>query len=129
MILSIISDLFEIAKGSNFNSLGYKMDQLKMIDSMNYDERICSYYLRIVVKDIPGVLAKITSNLNKQAISIETIFQLPDNILTNLKPNVPIIITTHETKTRSLKKVLTEIEKLDFVVSKIITISIDKNII
>jgi len=104
------------------------MDQLKIIDSMNYDERICSYYLKIVVKDIPGVLAKITSNLNKQAISIETIFQLPDNILTNLKPNVPIIITTHETKIKSLKKVLIEIEKLDFVVSKIVTISIDKSI-
>ena len=54
--------------------------------------------------------------------------KVPDNILTNLKPNVPIIITTHETKIKSLKKVLIEIEKLDFVVSKIVTISIDKSI-
>ena len=35
-----------------------------------------SYYLRIIVKDIPGVLAKITSNLNDEDISIETILQI-----------------------------------------------------
>ena len=126
---SIISDLLEIAKGLNVDSLGYQTKQLKQIESMNYDERICSYYLRIVVKDIPGVLAKITSNLNEEGISIETILQLPNNEVIDPNLNVPIIITTHETTSKLLNKVILKIENLDFVVSKIVIISIDKNII
>ena len=109
--------------------MGFRTEQLKDITPMDYDERTCSFYLRIVVKDIPGVLAKITSILNDQGISIETILQLPENEISNLKPNVPVIITTHETKTKSLKNILFEIEKLDFVVSEIVKITIDKDII
>ena len=96
---------------------------------MDYYERICSYYLRIVVKDIPGVLAKITSNLNAEGISIETILQLPNNEVIDSNLNVPIIITTHETTSKLLNKVILKIENLDFVVSKIVIISIDKNIV
>ena len=126
---SIISDLLEIAKGSNISSLGYETKQLKKIEIMNYDERVCSYYIRIFVKDIPGVLAKITSNFNEESISIETILQLPNNTITDSSDNVPIIITTHETTYKLLNNAIMKIEKLDFVVSKIIIISIDKNII
>ena len=94
------------AKGLNIDPLGYQTKQLKHIESMDYDERICSYYLRIVVKDIPGVLAKITSNLNEEGISIETILQLPNNEVINSNLNVPIIITTHETTSKLLNKVI-----------------------
>ena len=77
-------DLFEISKATNFNSLGYKIKQLKNIKAINYSERLGFYYLRISVKDIPGVLAKITSNLNNESISIETILQIPENSIQNL---------------------------------------------
>ena len=126
---SIISDLMEIAKGSNINSLGYETRQLRKVEAIHYEKRMCSYYLRIVVKDLPGVLAKITSNLNEEDISIETILQLPNNITTESNLNVPIIITTHETTYHLLKKVLMNIQNFDFVVSKIVIISIDKTII
>ena len=78
------------------------------------------------MKDIPGVLAKITSNLNDEGVSIETIFQIPDNSEFNKINEVPIIITTHETRDALLKRSLVKIEKLDFVVSKIAVINIDK---
>ena len=86
-------------------------------------------YIRIVVRDKPGVLAIITSNLNKEGISVETILQLPNNEVVDSNLNVPIIITTHETTSKLLNKVILKIENLDFVVSKIVIISIDKNII
>tara|TARA_B100000686_G_scaffold306311_1_gene345628 strand:- start:86 stop:886 length:801 start_codon:yes stop_codon:yes gene_type:complete len=123
---SIISDLFEISKRNDSNSLGFKSSQL--IDYQKFDNknRFSSYYLRIQVKDIPGVLAKITSNLNDEGVSIETIFQIPDNSEFNKINEVPIIITTHETRDALLKRSLVKIEKLDFVVSKIAVINIDK---
>ena len=101
---------------------------MKELQPLNYYERITSYYLRIQVKDIPGVLAKITSSLNEEGISIETILQIPVDNNQNLKPHVPIIITTHNTTYNLLNKALLKIENLDFVVSKIAVINIDKTI-
>ena len=121
-------------KGDHFSrdiktySLGYKNSQLINIKSINYDERITSYYLRIIVKDIPGVLAKITSNLNDEGISIETILQIPENNESKNKKEVPIIIITHKTVSHLLNRALIKIEKLDFVISKIAVINIDKTI-
>ena len=77
------------------------------------------------MKDISGVLAKITSNLNDQGISIETILQIPEN---DSNDGIPIIIVTHATKKNLLLNALNKIEKLDFVLSKIAVITIDKSI-
>ena len=120
--------LLEISKGTNIYSLGYKTDQLIEVETLDYDERVCSYYLRFIVKDIPGVLAKITSTLNKEDISIEKILQLPENEDVNSNIEVPVIITTHETTSNLLNNAIKKIENLDFVISNII-ISIDKDFI
>ena len=109
--------------------MGYKAENLIDVNFINYDEKLSSYYLKIIVKDIPGVLAKITTYLNEQGISIETILQMPNIITSNLKDSVPIIITTHETKTKLLNNVINKIENLEFVMSKIVVIGIDKNIL
>ncbi len=126
---SIISDLLEIAKDSNYNSLGYETCKLNNVEAIQYEERVCSYYLRIVVKDIPGVLANITSYFKEEDISIETILQIPNDNISDSYANVPIIITTHETTYYLLKKVLMKIQNLDFVISEIVVISIDKDIV
>ena len=120
--------MLEITNKHNLNSLGYRTDQLQDINILNYNERKCSYYLRIVVKDKPGVLAKITMNLNDAGVSIETILQLPENNLNINKNEVPITITTHETTSDLLNIALNKIKSLEFVTSEIIIISIDKNI-
>ena len=85
-----------------------------------------SYYLRILVKDISGVLAKITSNLNEEGISIETILQTPDK--NGFQEQIPIIIVTHDTTKKFLYNALTKIEKLEFVLDNIAVITIDKSI-
>tara|TARA_B100000686_G_C16786442_1_gene975547 strand:- start:484 stop:1791 length:1308 start_codon:yes stop_codon:yes gene_type:complete len=122
---SIISDLYEISLYPYSNSLGFSTDKLFDYQYMDASNSLCSYYLRIIVKDISGVLAKITSNLNEVGISIETILQIPEN---KFNEGIPIIIVTHETKKNLLKKALDKIEKLEFVLSNITTIAIDKSI-
>ena len=122
---SVISDLHEIALKTNLPSLGYSTNQLKTYDNIDISNKLSSFYLRIITKDIPGVLAKITSNLTEEDISIETILQIPDNNISNNE--IPIIIVTHDTKRYLLMKALEKIEKLDFVQSKITVITIDKD--
>ena len=70
-------------------------------------------------------MAKITSNLNEQGISIETILQIPE--IDNSDNQIPIIIVTHETTKNFLNKALVNIEKLEFVFSPITAITIDKS--
>ena len=123
---SIISDLYEIALNINSPSLGYVTNQLIDYEKFDLSNKLESYYLRILVKDISGVLAKITSNLNEEGISIETILQIPDKKIS--QEQIPITIVTHETTKNLLKNALTKIEKLDFVLDKIAVITIDKSI-
>ena len=123
---SILSDILEISNSHDQKSLGYENSSLIQLESADYNNTISSFYLRIIVKDISGVLAKITSNLTNEGISIETILQLPEN--NHDKDKVPIIITTHGTTISLLNKAIVKIENLDFVISKITVINIDKNI-
>ena len=56
------------------------------------------FYIRIRVKDQPGVLSKITSYFNEANISVEKILQFPDNN----SEDIPILITTHKIKSSKL---------------------------
>ena len=122
---SIISDLYEILLNSNIPSLGYKISTLKHIKKHDILEIERSYYVRIMTKDIVGVLATITSYFNESHISIEKILQVPENIGENLP--IPIIIFTHQIKKKLLIQTIRKIENLDFVLDKIIIMNIDKN--
>ena len=122
---AIISDLFEISNNSKSLSLGYKISELISFQSFDLMEKISPYYLRIISKDLTGVLSKITSFLNESGISIETILQIPEN--QNNNNSIPIIIVTHDTKKSSLMIALEKIEKQEFILEKIILINMDKN--
>ena len=122
---AIISDLFEISNNSKSLSLGYKISELISFQSFDLMEKISPYYLRIISKDLTGVLSKITSFLNESGISIETILQIPDN--QNNNNSIPIIIVTHDTKKSSLMIALEKIEKQEFILEKIVLINMDKN--
>ena len=54
----------------------------------------------------------------------ETILQIPDDKTSD--GYIPIIIVTHETTKNFLMKSLIKIEKLDFVLTKVKVITIDK---
>ena len=121
---SVISDLYEICSRSDVPSLGYNTNNLIDYKKLSNLDIESTYYLRIMTKDIAGVLSKITGHFNDFGISIEKILQLPDN---NKKISVSIIIFTHLIKKNKLLKVIKLIEKQDFILEKIAIITIDKN--
>ena len=120
---SVISDLYEIAKGSNHKSIGYLSSNLREIDSYERENLKRPYYLRILVKDQPGVLSKITSILTSKNISIQTILQLIEEKIDN---KVPIILTTYDTLEKNLNEAIVDISKENFLEDKIVTITIEK---
>ena len=120
---SIISDLYEISKGSNHKSIGYLSSTLREVDSYQRENLKRPYYLRILVKDQPGVLSKITSILTSKNISIQTILQLTEEKIDN---KVPIVLTTYDTLEKNLNEAIVDISKENFLEDKIVTITIEK---
>jgi homoserine dehydrogenase len=69
------------------------------------------YYLRVLVVDRPGVLARIAGILGRHGISIATVIQRGRD----RRASVPIVIRTHEAIERNLRAALAEIARLDVV--------------
>jgi homoserine dehydrogenase len=66
-------------------------------------ERIrCRYYLRLTVKDQPGVLARVASVMALQRVSIATVIQNPSR----RAGAASLVLTTHESDERSLRRAL-----------------------
>ncbi len=66
------------------------------------------YYLRIQVKDVPGVIAKMSAILGDRQISISSFIQKEGQS----EDNVSLMILTHLTKEELIKSAIVEIEKL-----------------
>jgi len=66
------------------------------------------YYLRLMVRDEPGVLAQVTNILGKQKISLSAIMQHE----VNRGQFVPVVITTHMAREGSVQTALKEINSL-----------------
>ncbi len=70
------------------------------------------YYIRFSAVDKPGVLSKISGILGKYEISIASVVQIGRQ---KKKGSVPIVMLTHESKEKNLKKALKEIDQLEVV--------------
>ena len=118
---SVLSDIYEISKNSSYKSLGFAQSKLVKLEKYNSSNLETKYYLRIRVKDQPGVLSMITSYFNDANISVEKILQFPDNN----SDSIPILITTHKIKSSRLLSSVKKIEDLDFVFENISVIPIE----
>jgi len=118
---SILSDIYEISNNTKYRSLGFAKSKLIKFEKFNSDNLETKYYLRIRAKDQPGVLSKITSYFNDSNISVEKIFQLPDNDT----DSIPIVITTHKIKSSKLLSSVKKISDLDFILNNITLIPIE----
>jgi homoserine dehydrogenase len=83
---------------------------------VNAEDITSRFYLRLAVKEQPGVVAAVTDILAKNQISISSMMQPEGNHDGN---QIPLLIVTHATKETSMQSAIAEIAKLD---------SVDKNI-
>ena len=97
---ALISDLCSILRGNIKYPFGIPSKLRKKITKFDILKHVCSSYLRIEVKDIPGVLSSITKIFARTRISIKNLIQNPDK--KNKKAS--IIIITHENFRKKLQK-------------------------
>ena len=75
---ALISDLCSVLKGEINYPFGVSSTQRKKISKFNILNHLCSSYLRVEVKDQPGVLSSITRMFAKNKISIKNLIQKPN---------------------------------------------------
>ena len=97
---ALMSDLMSILRGNikfPFGISNIKRKKIKIYDINNYSNAL---YLRLEVKDKPGVLSSITKQLAKYNISVKRLIQIPDH----KKKTASIAIITHEANELNSKK-------------------------
>jgi len=108
---AVVSDIMDIARGIYVPAFGVADSSLKNIPFCTMDDVVVGYYLRLTVKDQPGVLSDVSEVLGDVDISVSTLTQ-PRH-----KPNSPvqIVITTHPVREASMREALKKIEQLECV--------------
>ena len=119
---ALISDLCSVLRGNIKYPFGISSILRKRIYKFDILKHICSSYLRIEVKDIPGALSSITKNFARNKISIKNLIQNPDK--KNKKAS--IIIITHENLEKNYKNLLLSLIKNKFILKKPTFIRIEK---
>ncbi len=99
---ALMSDLLSILRGNIKYPFGISDKKRKKVKIYNINNYSNALYLRLEVKDKPGVLSSITKQLAKYNISVKRLIQIPDH----KKKTASIAIITHEANELNSKKCL-----------------------
>jgi len=118
---SLISDLCSILKGDIKFPFGVSCSKRKNIKKFDLYKRSCSSYLRVEVKDLPGVLSSITKIFSRNKISIKNLVQVPDK----KSNNASIAIITHNSLEKNYKNLLSNLSRNKYVIRRPIFIRVE----
>lgn len=107
---AIISDIVSLAGVDGVNQTPYLFSN-NTLSTLSISEIQSRFYLRLMAKDQPGVLSRVTKILGDNQISIDSVLQVgrSDDKL------VPIILTTHSAKESQMRAAVDGISHLDVI--------------
>lgn len=106
---AVVADLVNVAIGTTqlaFSHLKIFPDTAEPANVVPIDELRSRYYLRVTVKDEPGVMAHVSHALGQQGISLSAILQRESDE----SKLVPVVITTHLAQEGAVRRALKEID-------------------
>ncbi len=117
---SVVSDLVAIASRKSKSTFlnGDKNFSGKRDKTLTKES---SFYLRFVLKDKPGVIARLSGKLGSCGISINQMKQKPLP-----KQKATLIMTTHKTVRKNLEKALNDIRRLKICEQRPVSIEIEE---
>ena len=114
---AVVADLMDIASGFPEGirhlapPMGFVQSERRDFPTLPMADVTSEYYLRLMVKDRPGVIAAVTTILADHRISLEAVMQ-KERHATQL---VPIVMLTHETSEGNMQAALSRIGVLEAV--------------
>jgi homoserine dehydrogenase len=121
---AVLADIIDVAIGNSrttFNQLYLKprSEVQGIIEPIG--EILTRFYLRVMAKDNPGVVARYGGVLGDHDISISGALQHEG---TGPNNTVPVVITTHRTQEKNMTAALAELAKLDIISGKPVCVRI-----
>lgn len=105
---AVVADLIAIARGDRYAPFNVKADALHVAEPAALEAHAGCYYLRLSLKDEPGVLAEFTRAFAEQAISVHSITQRA--VIAG--HSAQVIVITHDTSEAAVKRAADTIAKL-----------------
>jgi homoserine dehydrogenase len=124
---AVVSDLMHLARQircgvkSLIPPLAHVQPLSREVAIQPIEELRTCYYFRFSAKDRPGVLSKISGILGENDISIYSVIQKGREV----DGSVPVVMLTHEAKESSVRKALEQMEHLDVLTDKTMTIRVE----
>ena len=103
---SVLSDIIDIARGKIFDYGKFVQQDL----SSSFDNFSCDRYLKLQVNDKPGVVAKISTLLAKNNLSIDNLIQKE---LERSDDQIPLVIVLSNSDETTIQETIKELEALD----------------
>ncbi len=110
---AVVADIIDVAIGNSKTTFAHcllksREETKALIEPI--DDSVCRFYIRVMAKDQPGVVAAYGKILGDNGISISGALQHegrgPDN-------TVPVVITTHKTRERDMAAALADLTRSD----------------
>jgi len=112
---AVVADLVDVVRAltsdpeNRVPHLAFQADALSDLPVLNIDEIETAYYLRMQAADEPGVMAKVTTILGEQGISIEALIQKEP---VDASTDVSVIMLTHRVQEAKMNQAIASIEAL-----------------
>lgn len=110
---AVLGDIIDLARGHKMPPFSVPAGHLKLLQAVPLSHRASCWYLRLQVKDQPGVVADIAALLRDENISIEKLLQHGRSHTTD--GPVSVVITTHEINESAIRKATQQIGQLQAV--------------
>jgi len=121
---AVVADIIDVALGNSATTFRHlHLKPRNEVEPLieNIDNLVSRFYIRVMCKDQPGVVASWSKILADHQISISGALQHegrgPEN-------TVPVVITTHPTRQKSVTAALEDMESLDVIGGKPVCIRI-----
>jgi homoserine dehydrogenase len=121
---AVVADIIDVALGNSattFRHLNLRPRSQTAALIERIDNLVSRFYIRIMCKDRPGVVAQWSRVLADHEISISGAIQHED---TGPDNTVPVVIATHPTRQKNITAALEDMEKLDAIGGKPVCIRI-----
>jgi homoserine dehydrogenase len=109
---SVAADLIDIAAGRRGPAFGVAASKLRQLRPAPMAARRGGYYVRLMVRDLPGVFADVAAALRDERVSMEAVLQrarAPGE-------SVPVVMTIHDTEEAAMMRAIDRIARIGTVV-------------
>jgi homoserine dehydrogenase len=124
---AVVADMIDTAVGRTrltFQTLElFSVAEPPRVEPRSFDQLPGRYYLRMHVKDDPGVLAQITGTLGAQGVSIASVIQHAATGSDGIR-QVPLVVMTHCAAEGAARAAAEAIESLDSVLGTVLRLRV-----